>query len=188
MTISVLDLFTIGIGPSSSHTVGPMRAARRFLDRLTEAGLLDTTGRIEAHLFGSLALTGKGHGTDKAVLLGLEGETPEEVDVDSVVDRIEQIRVTKSLRLPGGREIPFDETSDLLFHRRESLPEHPNGMRFIACDAQGSELLAKTYFSVGGGFVVGDQSRRRATISSPTRQACRFPYRSAATICWRLSA
>ena len=177
MTISVLDLFTIGIGPSSSHTVGPMRAARRFLDRLNEAGLLDTTGRIEAHLFGSLALTGKGHGTDKAVLLGLEGETPEEVDVDSVVDRIERIRMTKALRLPGGREIPFDETSDLLFHRRESLPEHPNGMRFIAREARGAELLAKTYFSIGGGFVVGDQSAAGDNLKSdaPTLP---FPYRS----------
>ena len=177
MTISVLDLFTIGIGPSSSHTVGPMRAARRFLDRLNEAGLLDRTARIEAHLYGSLALTGKGHGTDKAVLLGLEGETPEDVDVDTVADRVERIRMTKSLRLPRGREIPLDETSDLLFHRRESLPEHPNGMRFIARDAQGAELLAKTYFSVGGGFVVGDQSAAGDNLKSdaPTLP---FAYRS----------
>ncbi len=177
MMISVLDLFTIGIGPSSSHTVGPMRAARRFLDRLTEAGLLDQTARIEVHLYGSLALTGKGHGTDKAVLLGLEGETPEEVNIDSVPDRIEHILATKLLRLPGRREIPFDETSDLLFHRRESLPEHPNGMRFIASDAQGSELRAKTYFSVGGGFVVGDQTAAADNLTAAA-QTLPFPYRS----------
>ena len=176
MTISVLDLFTIGIGPSSSHTVGPMRAARRFLDRLTEAGLLDSAARIEAHLYGSLALTGKGHGTDKAVLLGLEGNTPEGIDVDAVLERIERIRLTKSLRLPGGREIPFDETSDLLFHRRESLPEHPNGMRFIARDGRGSELLVKTYFSVGGGFVVGDQTAAADNRMSDV-PILPFPYR-----------
>jgi L-serine dehydratase len=177
MTISVLDLFTIGIGPSSSHTVGPMRAARRFLDRLTEAGLLEPTARMEAHLYGSLALTGKGHGTDKAVLLGLEGNTPEDVEVDAVDERIEHIRAAKSLRLPGGREIPFDETSDLLFHRRESLPEHPNGVQFIARDARGSELLAKTYFSVGGGFVIGDQTAAAVNLT-PTAQTLPFPYRS----------
>ena len=177
MTISVLDLFTIGIGPSSSHTVGPMRAARRFVDRLTAAGMRDPTARIEVHLYGSLALTGKGHGTDKAVLLGLEGNTPEEVDVDAVSDRVEHIRMTKSLMLPGGRRIPFDLTSDLLFHRRESLPEHPNGMRFIARDAQNSELLAKTYFSVGGGFVVGDQTAATDNLM-PAAQTLPFPYRS----------
>jgi L-serine dehydratase len=177
MTISVLDLFTIGIGPSSSHTVGPMRAAWRFLDRLTEAGLLDLTARIEAHLYGSLALTGKGHGTDKAVLLGLEGNTPEEVDVDAVLGRIECIRAAKSLRLPGGREIRFDEASDLLFHRRESLPEHPNGMRFIARDANGAELLAKTFFSVGGGFVVGDQTAAADNLT-PAARVLPFPFRS----------
>jgi L-serine dehydratase len=175
--ISVLDLFTIGIGPSSSHTVGPMRAARRFLDRLTEAGLLETTARIEVDLYGSLALTGKGHGTDKAVLLGLEGQTPESVDVDSVHGRMEHIRTGKSLTLPGGRAIPFDETSDLLFHRRESLPEHPNGMRFLARDSQGAELLAKTYFSVGGGFVVDDPSASTEHVR-PAAHTLAFAYRS----------
>jgi L-serine dehydratase len=175
--ISVLDLFTIGIGPSSSHTVGPMRAARRFLDRLTEADLLVSTARFEVHLYGSLALTGKGHGTDKAILLGLEGQTPESVDVDSVHGRIEHIRTAKSLTLPGGRGIPFDETSDLLFHRRESLPEHPNGMRFIARDSQNTTLLAKTYFSVGGGFVVDDPAAKVDQLR-PAAHTLGFPYRS----------
>jgi L-serine dehydratase len=175
--ISVLDLFTIGIGPSSSHTVGPMRAARRFLDRLTEAGQIEKIARIEVHLYGSLALTGKGHGTDKAVLLGLEGETPESVDIDSVPWRIEQFRATKSLRLPVGREIRFDEASDLLFHRQESLPEHPNGMRFIARDSQNTPLLTKTYFSVGGGFVVDDPAPSAEHLK-PTALTLEFPYRS----------
>jgi L-serine dehydratase len=175
--ISVLDLFTIGIGPSSSHTVGPMRAAWRFVDRLTAANFLDSTARLEVHLYGSLALTGKGHGTDKAVLLGLEGETPEDVDVETVLARIERIRAAKSLALAGRREIPFDETSDLLFHRRESLPEHPNGMRFSARDAQGTELLAKTYFSIGGGFVVGDQTAE-AVDPTPGAHTLPFAYRS----------
>ena len=139
--------------------------------------MLNPTARIEAHLYGSLALTGKGHGTDKAVLLGVEGETPEDVDVDSIPDRIEHIRSIKSLRLRDGREIPFDETSDLLFHRRESLPEHPNGMRFIARDAHGAELLAKTYFSVGGGFVVGDQTAAANNLTSDT-PTLPFPYGS----------
>jgi L-serine dehydratase len=111
------------------------------------------------------------------VLLGLEGETPEGVEIDSVPRRIERIRAAKSLHLPGGREIPFDESSDLLFHRRESLPEHPNGMRFIAHDAQGTTLLAKTYFSVGGGFVVGDQTVG-ADGGEPTALTYPFPYRS----------
>jgi L-serine dehydratase len=175
--ISVLDLFTIGIGPSSSHTVGPMRAAKQFVDRLADAGLLNVTGRIEVHLYGSLALTGKGHGTDKAVLLGLEGKTPEDVDVDAVPLRIEQIRAAKSLNLSGERAIPFDEASDLLFHRRESLPEHPNGMRFTAHDVEGTILLAKTYFSVGGGFVVGDKTNG-AQPDTPDALSIPFPYRS----------
>ena len=112
--ISVLDLFTIGIGPSSSHTVGPMRAGLRFTQRLAEAGLLEKSARVEAHLYGSLALTGKGHGTDKALLLGLEGETPEGVDVDAAPARIERIRTAKTLRLARAGEIAFDERTDLL--------------------------------------------------------------------------
>ena len=174
--ISVLDLFTIGIGPSSSHTVGPMRAARRFTTRLAEAGLLEHTTRVEAHLYGSLALTGKGHGTDKAVLLGLEGATPEEVDIDAVPTAIERIRATHTLRLHNTREIAFDERTDLLFHRTESLPAHPNGLRFAAFDAAGAELLAKTYYSVGGGFVVGEQSAAADKLV-PTTHERPFPFR-----------
>ncbi len=154
--LSVLDLFTIGIGPSSSHTVGPMRAARMFTQRLVEAGILQRVTRLEAHLYGSLALTGKGHGSDVAVLLGLEGETPETVDVDAVPSRIASIRSSGRLRLAGECEIAFLERDHLLFHRLESLPQHPNGMSLIAFDADGDELLSKTYFSIGGGFVIDD--------------------------------
>ena len=174
--ISILDLFTIGIGPSSSHTVGPMRAARRFAERLAEADLLARTARVAAHLYGSLALTGKGHGSDVAVLLGLEGETPEAVDVDAVRMRIERIRNGRTLRLHGGCEIGFDERADLLFHRTESLPAHPNGLRFVAHDAAGAELLAKTYYSVGGGFVVGKKGAAEDRLTS-TAHALPFPYR-----------
>ncbi|HPA18549.1 MAG TPA: L-serine ammonia-lyase [Verrucomicrobiae bacterium] len=170
--ISALDLFTIGIGPSSSHTVGPMRAARRFSEQLAGVTAL---ARIEAHLYGSLALAGKGHGTDRAVLLGLAGELPESVDIDAVPARIERIRATQRLHLPDGREIAFDERHDLSFHRTGSLPAHPNGMRFVALDGKGTELLARTYYSVGGGFVVaggkGEDDR-----TAPSSRALPFPY------------
>ena len=174
--ISVLDLFTIGIGPSSSHTVGPMRASRRFMERLAEAGTLERVARIEAHLYGSLALTGKGHGSDKAVLLGLEGETPEETDVNAIAARTQRIRDERTMRLHGGGEIPFNESVDLLFHRTESLPAHPNGMRFIAFDAEGAELLTKTYYSVGGGFVVGEKSAAEDRLVA-TAHELPFPFR-----------
>src|SRR5688572_24400020 len=120
MSLSVLDLFTIGIGPSSSHTVGPMRAGRRFVQRLREANVLEQTAHVVAHLYGSLALTGKGHGTDKAVLLGLEGESPEEIDVDAINTRLAAIRDTRSIRLGGSHTVSFEEKTDLLFHRTES--------------------------------------------------------------------
>ncbi|MEO8350810.1 MAG: L-serine ammonia-lyase [Chthoniobacteraceae bacterium] len=176
LNISVLDLFTIGIGPSSSHTVGPMRAARRFVERLGEAGVLPRTARIGAHLYGSLALTGKGHGTDQAVLLGLEGETPENIDVDAVPARVERIRSERTLQLPGGHEVAFDERTDLQFHRTESLPAHPNGLRFIARDASGAELLAKVYYSVGGGFVVGEKGAAEDRLTTAVH-ALPFPFR-----------
>ena len=166
MSLSVLDLYTIGIGPSSSHTVGPMRAGQRFVKRLMESALLDRVARVQAHLYGSLALTGKGHGTDKAVLLGLEGELPESVDVDAADMRVQAIREGRCLRLGGAREIAFEETNDLLFHRTESLPAHPNGLRFVALDANGEELLARTYYSIGGGFVVNEVSARRDELNA----------------------
>jgi L-serine dehydratase len=156
MAISIFDLFTIGIGPSSSHTVGPMRAARRFVQTLAEEGSLERTERVQVELFGSLALTGKGHGTDRAVLIGLEGETPEGVDPGHIPARVKEIRESGRIALLGRREIPFVEKGDLVFNRKDLLPVHSNGMRFSAFDAVGTRLSEHVYYSVGGGFVVNE--------------------------------
>src|SRR5579863_7285002 len=158
MAISIFDLFTIGIGPSSSHTVGPMRAARRFAQRLERESLLSPLARLRVELFGSLAMTGKGHGTDRAVLLGLEGETPEEVDPAWMPRRVAEIREEGKLRLLGMREVPFAEPEDLIWNRKELLPLHSNGMVFSAFDAAGGTLEHRTYYSVGGGFVVDEDT------------------------------
>ena len=156
MAISIFDLFTIGIGPSSSHTVGPMRAARRFAESLESEGVLDRTARVRAELYGSLALTGRGHGTDRAVLMGLEGATPEEIDPDSVGPRVAAIRGRQRIGLLGRHEVPFQEGDDLIFNRRDLLPVHSNGMRFTAFGAAGEVLDERIYYSVGGGFVVNE--------------------------------
>jgi len=158
MAISVFDLFKIGIGPSSSHTGGPMAAAHKFARGLHGDGLLDRTTRVEVILYGSLGLTGKGHGSDKAVLLGLSGEKPELVDVDTIDERLAAMRESGTVRLYGTREIPFVVGQDLVFERKISLPEHPNGMRFTAYSGDGETLREKVYFSVGGGFVVDEQA------------------------------
>ncbi|HEX3684920.1 MAG TPA: L-serine ammonia-lyase [Bryobacteraceae bacterium] len=169
MKTSIFDLFRIGIGPSSSHTVGPMRAARRFAAGLQERGLIGQAARVKAELYGSLALTGVGHGTDKALLLGLSGEMPEEVDPARVDSIVSEIRETKRLRVFGRREIEFDETRDLLFHNDMILPQHPNGMRFSAFDESGHELVREAYFSIGGGFVLkeGESEQDAAPLPVP---------------------
>ncbi len=149
MDMSVFDLFKIGVGPSSSHTVGPMVAARRFL---LECGCLERAAGIEVALYGSLALTGVGHATDKAVLLGLLGETPPGVDPDAVDDLLAAIEAAGRISLLGVRSVPFRATKHLLFHKTESLPEHPNGMRFTLTLDDGS-FVERTFFSVGGGFI-----------------------------------
>ena len=154
MAISVFDLFKIGIGPSSSHTVGPMRAAMLFANALRDGGRMRDVSTVRVELYGSLGATGKGHGSDKAVFLGLEGEAPDRVDPSTIAQRIERIRSGKALNLLGEHRIAFDEAKDLVFHRRESLPFHPNGMTLEARDASGAQILHKTYYSVGGGFVV----------------------------------
>ncbi len=154
MALSVFDLFKIGIGPSSSHTVGPMRAARMFVQSLLDDGVLSGAQRVKTELYGSLGATGKGHGSDKAVLLGLEGETPEMVDPDAVPGRLQRIRESGEIRLLNERPLPFDEGRDLIFHRRLSLPLHPNGMRITAFDGNGEKLCRRKYYSIGGGFVV----------------------------------
>jgi L-serine dehydratase len=156
LAISTFDLFKIGIGPSSSHTVGPMRAAALFFKALSAVNPAASVARIQIELFGSLGATGKGHGTDKAVILGLEGEAPETVDTDSIPARLERVRSDGVLHLPDGSRIVFTEQQDLIFHRRKVLPYHPNGMRFIASDQTGAVLLERTYYSVGGGFVVNE--------------------------------
>ncbi|MEV5104819.1 L-serine ammonia-lyase [Streptomyces massasporeus] len=158
MAISVFDLFSIGIGPSSSHTVGPMRAARMFARRLRNEELLAPTAQVRAELYGSLGATGHGHGTPKAVLLGLEGDSPRTVDVSSADERVEAIRTGGRLNLLGEHEIAFSFDDDMVLHRRKTLPYHANGMTLWAYDASGAELLTKTYYSVGGGFVVDEDA------------------------------
>ncbi|MBX3634696.1 MAG: L-serine ammonia-lyase [Rubrivivax sp.] len=152
MAVSVFDLFKIGIGPSSSHTVGPMRAARLFALRLAHAALLERTARVQVQLYGSLGATGKGHGSDKAVILGLLGHEPDSVEVDAI-----PARGSGRLALLGRHEVDFAEKTDLKFHRRETLPLHANGMRCSAFDAAGGEIDSRCYYSVGGGFVVSDE-------------------------------
>jgi L-serine dehydratase len=156
MAVSVFDLFKIGIGPSSSHTVGPMRAARLFAQRLANDGLIDRVAAVRAELYGSLGATGKGHGSDKAVLLGLEGEEPATVEVDTIPARLAAIREARQLRLLGGHPVRFVEKEHLLFFTK-ALPFHANGLRFSGLDAEGRELAARTYYSVGGGFVVSEE-------------------------------
>ncbi|MEU4670509.1 L-serine ammonia-lyase [Amycolatopsis sp. NPDC023774] len=180
MAISVFDLFSIGIGPSSSHTVGPMRAARTFVDGLVDEGLLDRVTRVQAELFGSLGATGFGHGSDKAVLLGLSGERPESVDTETVPERVADMRASGRLLLGGVREIAFDEDGDLKMHRRKSLPAHPNGMVFRAF-AGASELRARTYYSVGGGFV-RDESYETDAVFVEDSTPVPYPFRTGADL------
>ncbi len=153
MSLSALDLFSIGIGPSSSHTVGPMRAGHRFVGQLRDSGAFARVTKLRVELYGSLAATGAGHGTDRAVLLGLEDAEPETVDVEHALERYDEIRASRTLRIGGEREIGFDTATDLVLHLK-SLPRHPNGLRFIALDADGTELHTAEFYSVGGGFVV----------------------------------
>lgn len=157
MAISVFDLFKIGIGPSSSHTVGPMRAARLFVVQLQSAGLLSQTARVRCSLHGSLGATGKGHGSDKAVMLGLCGLEPETVPMDDIEPMLARIRTERRLPLLGTHAVAWDEKEDLLFYRNQALPFHANGMKLSAFDAAGALLAERTYYSVGGGFVITDE-------------------------------
>lgn len=156
MSISVFEIFKIGIGPSSSHTVGPMKAAREFILELQQTGQLLKITRIEVQLYGSLALTGKGHGTDKAIVLGLMGEEPQSVDTDSIPNKMAMIRHTGQLTILGRHLVPFREHKDLLFKSNEFLPKHSNGLTFTAFDHAGRILHQSTYYSIGGGFIVKD--------------------------------
>ncbi|GAA6525588.1 L-serine ammonia-lyase [Intrasporangium sp. DVR] len=177
MALSVFDLFSIGIGPSSSHTVGPMRAAVLFAERLRDDSVLPRTTRIVAQLFGSLGATGHGHGSDKAVLLGLSGERPELCDPRSVTGRLEQIRREQRISLLGHHEITFDEDTDLVLHRRRTLPLHPNGMTFTAYDSLGEIVSEHTYYSVGGGFVIGEGADGETRVVADTTEVA-HPFRT----------
>ena len=181
MAVSVFDLFKIGIGPSSSHTVGPMRAARLFVQRLVHDDVLERTARVQVDLYGSLGATGKGHGSDKAVLLGLGGHEPDTVDVEGVPALLAALRSTGRLALGGHHGVAFDERGDLRFHRHESLPFHANGMRCVAFDADGGELANRCYYSVGGGFVVSDEvaaDGARQKVIAPDTTVLAHPFHS----------
>jgi len=173
MAISVFDLFSIGIGPSSSHTVGPMRAAQQFVQDLKDDGLLNQVTKVNVDLYGSLGATGKGHGSDKAVMLGLEGELPETIDTDSVESRLESIRATRQLNLLGEQAVKFDEQKQLVMHRRKTLPFHANGMTYCAYDVKHEELRKATFYSVGGGFIVDESAQGSDRI---VEDDTRLPY------------
>ncbi len=161
MHFGVFDLFKIGVGPSSSHTVGPMKAARVFLERIDEAEGLDRVARVEAAAYGSLALTGSGHATDKAILWGLEGVAPEEADPDALPAMIDRLKQDKTLHLLGRHEIAFDPDADLILDGRTRMPFHSNAMRFRAFDAAGDVLREELWYSIGGGFVIDEAEAGR---------------------------
>jgi L-serine dehydratase len=180
MAISVFDIFKIGIGPSSSHTVGPMRAAMTFVNNLEQQGFISEVQRLRIELFGSLGATGKGHGTDKAVLLGLEGEAPDLIDPAIIPQRLATIRETGVVKLLQRYPVPFKEKTDLLFQRKV-LPYHSNGMRFTVFDANGAELLQSDYYSVGGGFVVTDAAAAADRLSNDDT-CLPYPFKTGAAI------
>jgi L-serine dehydratase len=175
---SLFEIFKIGIGPSSSHTMGPMRAAAAFAAGLREGGVLGETARVQANLYGSLALTGHGHGTDRAVLLGLSGELPDQIAPESIEPKLAVIRSAKSLALDGSRPILFEETTDLLFHKDKTLPFHSNGMRYRALDATGAVISEQVYYSIGGGFI----QREGQAVGANAKAAVKYPFTSAAEL------
>jgi L-serine dehydratase len=182
---SLFELFKIGIGPSSSHTVGPMRAALRFTRELASTGLLQRTAKVNVDLYGSLALTGIGHGTDRAIILGLLGEAPDTVDPATIDAKITAIRSTNSIKLGGRITIPFIETENLNFRRNQmypdpTVPSHPNGMRFTAFDNNGATLADEVFYSIGGGFIVSEAERTAESLTST--RTVPYPFRSAADL------
>ena len=181
MAISTFDMFKIGIGPSSSHTVGPMRASNRFLLGLAEKMLMDRVASISCELYGSLALTGIGHGTDKAIMLGLSGEKPDLIDPEHIDAKLEAIKSQLKLPLNGGRLIEFNPRKHIIFLRRKVLPLHPNGMRFIAYDAAYQELHNRVYYSIGGGFVVNEETAKEDRLKKDATPV-RHPYHTAAEL------
>ncbi len=185
MAVSVLDLFKIGIGPSSSHTVGPMKAARMFVRQLVHAHHLANVARLKVTLYGSLGATGKGHGSDKAVILGLMGHEPDKIDPDEIPSLLEHVRRNGRVSLDGVHSIAFDSQADLLFNRRESLPAHSNGMRIEAIDGEGEVVSARTYYSVGGGFVVSEELANDGSwqkVIAPDTVVLPLPFNSGADL------
>jgi L-serine dehydratase len=181
MAVSAFDLFKIGIGPSSSHTVGPMRAAGMFTQALAGQGVTERVAGLRVELFGSLGATGHGHGSVKAVVLGLTGEHPETVDPVAAEPLVARVRETGRLALPGGREIAFDPDSDVVLHRRKRLPFHSNGMVFAAVDERGETLVERTYYSIGGGFVLGQDPQGAPRIEEDSTPVP-FPFATAADL------
>ena len=178
MALSAFDLFSVGIGPSSSHTVGPMRAAGTFVDGLRADRQLIDTARVRAELFGSLGATGQGHGSRSAVVLGLLGEQPEHVDTDKAPELVAAVRERGRLPLLGVHDVAFSEREDVVLNRKKSLPAHPNGMRFTAYDEHGAVLVERTFYSVGGGFVVDEDGiGAERVVQDETVQP--YPYRNA---------
>ncbi|WP_263353812.1 L-serine ammonia-lyase [Acidicapsa acidisoli] len=182
---SLFDLYKIGVGPSSSHTMGPMTAAFRFADDLAGAGRLASIHRLQVDLYGSLALTGIGHATDRAILLGLSGNFPAGINPEDIEPIIRQVRTTHRLTLAGKHAADFHEDSDLLFHRDQMFPpgattQHPNGMRFTAFDQTGTVIECRTWFSIGGGFIVEDG--QETTTAALLRNPVPYPFRSAAEL------
>jgi L-serine dehydratase len=178
MGLSAFDLYSIGIGPSSSHTVGPMRAAKRFADGLDDDSLLVAVTRVKVELFGSLGATGHGHGSEKAVVLGLEGESPATVDTDAAEARVLAAQTDRVLLLAGCHDVAFDKDEDLVMHRSQSLPGHPNGMVFTAFNCRGEIIRQRTYYSVGGGFVVDEDAIGLDRVVQDTTPV-RYPFSSA---------
>ncbi len=181
MAMSVFDLFKVGIGPSSSHTVGPMRAGQRFLKGLEEKNLMASVASVTVELYGSLALTGIGHGTDKAIMLGLSGELPDQIDPETIEPKLKLIKSAGQLSLGGQHLIDFDHQKHIVFLRRKLLPHHSNGMRFTAYDANYKELHARVYYSIGGGFVVNEENAKQDKLAKDTTQV-KYPFESAAAL------
>lgn len=181
MALGLFDMFKVGIGPSSSHTVGPMRAAGRFLQVLTDQGQMGSVHSVTVELYGSLALTGIGHGTDKALMLGLSGELPDLIDPETIEQKLEKVKAEEKLSLGGHREIHFDPQKHIVFLRRKLLPLHSNGMRFLAFDKDYNELSTRIYYSVGGGFVVDEEAAARDTLEKDSLPV-HFPFDSAAQL------
>ena len=179
MAISIFELFKIGIGPSSSHTVGPMRASYLFIESLSKKKFFNEVSRIKVDLFGSLGATGKGHGSDKAIFLGLEGEQPDKVDPHIIPTKLQNIRNNKQVNLFQKKVISFNEDFDLIMHREESLPYHPNGMRFTAYNKEGETLRTKIYYSVGGGFVLNDDHvNNQGDPLKPDARILQYPFKT----------